>query len=74
MTQRLHDARPLGPVPLIGSMVGAVIIQPIPSLPLDLAAGAAFGPFYGALLCSLIARALGRDALPASFPLFRSTW
>ena len=39
LTQRLHDAGLLGPVPLIGSMVGAVIIPPIPSLPLDLAAG-----------------------------------
>lgn len=75
LTQRLNDAGPLGPLLLIGSMVGAVIIPPIPSLPLDLAAGAAFGPFYGALyaiigaeigaiICFLIARALGREALP----------
>lgn len=74
LTQRLNDAGPLGPLLLIGGMVGAVIIPPIPSLPLDLAAGAAYGPFYGALyavigaeigaiLCFLIARALGRDAL-----------
>lgn len=70
----LNDAGPLAPLLLIGSMVGAVIIPPIPSLPLDLAAGAAFGPFYGALyavigaeigavVCFLIARSLGRDAL-----------
>lgn len=74
LTERLNDAGPLGPLLLIGSMVGAVIIPPIPSLPLDLAAGAAFGPFYGALyavigaeigaiLCFLIARAVGREAL-----------
>lgn len=74
LTQRLDDAGPLGPLLLIGSMVGAVIIPPIPSLPLDLAAGAAFGPFYGALyavigaeigaiVCFLIARSLGRKAL-----------
>lgn len=74
LSQRLNDAGPLAPLLLIGSMVGAVIIPPIPSLPLDLAAGAAFGPFYGALyaiigaeigaiLCFLIARALGREAL-----------
>lgn len=55
-------------------MATAVMIPPIPSLPLDLAAGAAFGPFYGALYavigaeisaiaCFLAARALGRDAL-----------
>lgn len=74
LTQWLHDAGPLAPLLLIGSMVGAVIIPPIPSLPLDLAAGAAFGPFYGALyavigaeigaiICFLIARSLGREAL-----------
>ena len=74
LAQRLNDAGPLAPLLLIVSMVGAVIIPPIPSLPLDLAAGAAFGPFYGALyaiigaeigaiICFLIARALGREAL-----------
>ncbi len=74
LTQQLNDAGPLGPLLLIGTMVWAVIIPPIPSLPLDLAAGAAFGPFYGglyavigaeigAILCFLIARALGREAL-----------
>jgi len=74
LTRWLNDAGPLGPLLLIGTMVGAVIIPPIPSLPLDLAAGAAYGPFYGALyavigaeigaiLCFLIARSLGREAL-----------
>ncbi len=70
----LRDAGPLAPLLLIGSMACAVLIPPIPSLPLDLAAGAVFGPFYGALYaiigaeigaigCFLLARALGRDAL-----------
>lgn len=70
----LRDAGPLAPLLLIGSMACAVVIPPIPSLPLDLAAGAVFGPFYGALyavigaeigaiVCFLLARALGRDAL-----------
>jgi uncharacterized membrane protein YdjX (TVP38/TMEM64 family) len=74
LTRWLNEAGPLGPLLLIASMVGAVIIPPIPSLPLDLAAGAAYGPFYGALyavigaeigavICFLIARAVGRDAL-----------
>ncbi len=74
ITEWLHDAGPLGPLLLIGSMACAVVIPPIPNLPLDLAAGAVFGPFYGALYaiigaeigaiaCFLIARALGRDAL-----------
>lgn len=70
----LRDAGPSAPLLLIGSMACAVIIPPIPSLPLDLAAGAVFGPFYGALYaiigaeigaigCFLLARALGRDAI-----------
>jgi uncharacterized membrane protein YdjX (TVP38/TMEM64 family) len=70
----LRDAGPLAPLLLIGSMACAVVIPPIPSLPLDLAAGAVFGPFYGALYaiigaeigaigCFLLAHALGRDAL-----------
>ncbi|HSA87228.1 MAG TPA: TVP38/TMEM64 family protein [Nitrospira sp.] len=70
----LRDAGPLAPLLLIGSMACAVIIPPIPSLPLDLVAGAVFGPFYGALYaiigaeigaigCFLLGRALGRDAL-----------
>jgi uncharacterized membrane protein YdjX (TVP38/TMEM64 family) len=74
LAQWLHDAGPVASLLLIGSMATAVVIPPIPSLPLDLAAGAAFGPFYGALyavigaeigaiLCFLIARALGREAL-----------
>ena len=70
----LRDVGPLAPLLLIGSMACAVVIPPIPSLPLDLAAGAVFGPFYGALYaiigaeigaigCFLLARSLGRDAL-----------
>lgn len=74
LTQQLYDAGPFAPLILIASMAVAVVIPPIPSLPLDLAAGAAFGPFYGALYaiigaeigaigCFLVARVLGRDAL-----------
>jgi uncharacterized membrane protein YdjX (TVP38/TMEM64 family) len=74
LTRQLNDAGPFAPLLLIGSMAVAVVIPPIPSLPLDLAAGAVFGPFYGALYavigaeigaigCFLLARALGRDAL-----------
>jgi uncharacterized membrane protein YdjX (TVP38/TMEM64 family) len=74
LAQWLNDTGPWGPLLLIGSMVCAVIIPPIPSLPLNLAAGAAFGPFYGtlyaligaeigAIACFLAARALGRKAL-----------
>lgn len=78
VTEWLRDAGPLGPLLLIGSMACAVLIPPIPNLPLDLAAGAVFGPFYGALYaiigaeigaigCFLIARTLGRDALSRLF-------
>ena len=70
----LEEAGPLAPLLLIVSMAGAVVIPPIPSLPLDLAAGAAFGPFLGTLYAVLgaeigaigaflIARAVGREAL-----------
>jgi uncharacterized membrane protein YdjX (TVP38/TMEM64 family) len=74
IVQWLQDAGALAPLLLIGSMAAAVVIPPIPSLPLDLAAGAAFGPFFGtvyavlgaevgAIGAFLIARALGREAL-----------
>jgi len=64
----------LAPLFYMGIMALAVIISPIPSLPLDAAAGAVFGPFMGtvysvlgaeagALVSFFIARALGREAL-----------
>jgi uncharacterized membrane protein YdjX (TVP38/TMEM64 family) len=78
LTQRLHEAGPWAPLLLIASMACAVIVPPIPSLPLDLAAGAVFGPFYGALYAMigaeigavagfLIARAMGRETLSHLF-------
>ena len=74
LAQWLSGAGPLAPLLLIGSMICTVVIPPIPSLPLVLAAGAAFGPYDGALYsvigaevgaiaCFLAARALGREAL-----------
>ena len=74
LAQWLNNAGPWAPLLLIGSMICTVVIPPIPSLPLVLAAGAAFGPFDGALyavigaeigatVCFLAARALGREAL-----------
>ena len=55
-------------------MAIAVVISPIPSLPLDLAAGAAFGPYLGtvyavigaeigAIISFLLSRTLGRELL-----------
>ena len=65
---------PIGPLVFILMMTTAVVISPIPSLPLDLAAGAAFGPFLGttyavigaeigAIISFLIGRGLGKEAI-----------
>ncbi len=68
----LASAGALAPLALIGLMAVAVIVSPIPSLPLDVAAGVAFGPWLGTLYAAVgaligsivsfgIARALGRE-------------
>ena len=70
----LRDLGMAGPFALIGLMMLAVVVSPIPSLPIDLAAGAAYGPFWGAvfvligaelgaIISFLIARVLGRDVI-----------
>ncbi|MEW6246484.1 MAG: TVP38/TMEM64 family protein [Nitrospirota bacterium] len=74
-TERLvglfQSAGPFGPLILMFSMATAVVVSPIPSLPIDLAAGAAYGPAWGAtyavigaeigaVVSFLISRALGR--------------
>ncbi len=74
LTSVLRDLGVGGPFALMGLMTLAVVVSPIPSLPLDLAAGAAYGPFWGAvyvligaelgaIISFLIGRALGRDVL-----------
>lgn len=67
-----------GPVLIIGLMTVAVVASPIPSAPIALAAGAAYGHFWGtfqvvlgaelgALIAFGLARALGRDAVRRLF-------
>ena len=74
ITLFLRDLGVMGPFALMGLMTLAVVVSPIPSLPIDLAAGAAYGPFWGAvyvligaelgaIISFLIGRALGRDVL-----------
>jgi len=74
IADRLRAAGPFGPILFMLLMATAVVISPIPSLPLDLAAGATFGVTLGttyavigaeigAVLSFLIGRSLGRAAL-----------
>jgi uncharacterized membrane protein YdjX (TVP38/TMEM64 family) len=68
----LNRAGLAAPLLYMGVMALAIVVTPIPSLPLDIAAGAFFGPLLGTLysalgalggsvLSFLIARLLGRD-------------
>ena len=70
----LNNLGYFGPVVFVLVMAMAVVISPIPSLPLDLAAGAAFGPILGtlyavlgaeigAIMSFLIGRMLGREVI-----------
>ncbi len=70
----IERAGALGPVLIIVLMCGAVVFSPIPSAPIALAAGAAYGHTFGtlwvvlgaeagALIAFAIARWLGRDAV-----------
>lgn len=63
-----------GPVLVIGLMTLAIVASPLPSAPIALAAGAAYGHYAGALyvalgselgamIAFLLARGLGRDAV-----------
>ncbi len=74
ISQWLNDAGPMAPLLFIGVMAAAVVISPIPSLPLDIAAGTVFGPIAGTLYASVgallgamisfvIARFLGRELI-----------
>jgi uncharacterized membrane protein YdjX (TVP38/TMEM64 family) len=78
LSEMVARAGVLGPLLVIGLMMVAVVISPLPSAPIALAAGAAyghiFGTFYvlvgaeaGALIAFGIARALGRKPLQRWF-------
>ena len=70
----LDDQGRVAPVIFMTLMVAAVVVSPIPSVPLDIAAGLAFGLFWGtvytlvgaeigATIAFLLARRLGRPGL-----------
>ncbi|MGD2272719.1 MAG: TVP38/TMEM64 family protein [Desulfobacterales bacterium] len=70
----LAQAGNMAPLFYMLVMATAVVISPIPSLPLDVAAGAAFGPFLGtlysvigalggAVISFMITRVMGRELL-----------
>lgn len=70
----LDDHGRVAPLIFVMLMVAAVVISPIPSVPLDIAAGLAFGLFWGtvytligaeigATIAFLLARRLGRPGL-----------
>lgn len=74
LAEQLQSLGPWGPLILMVFMATAVIIPPIPSLPLDLASGAAFGPLLGttyavigaaigAIASFLLGRSLGREGI-----------
>lgn len=76
LEQAVTRLGPLGPVLVIGLMTLAIVMSPIPSAPIALAAGAAYGHGWGtlyvaigsgtgALIAFWIARLLGYDALRA---------
>ncbi len=65
--QLLYSAGSFAPLLFMLVMAAAVVISPIPSLPLDVAAGAVFGPFLGTLYAAL-------GALAGSIISFMIPW
>jgi uncharacterized membrane protein YdjX (TVP38/TMEM64 family) len=74
LRQWFYELGSWGPVAVIGSMVVAILVSPIPSAPIALSAGAIYGHFWGALYVLVgseigaiaafaIARFLGHDVL-----------
>lgn len=76
LKQAVMQLGPLGPLLIIGLMTVAVIMSPIPSAPIALAAGAAYGHYWGALYVAIgseagaliafgVSRLIGYDVLNA---------
>ncbi|WP_244935044.1 MULTISPECIES: TVP38/TMEM64 family protein [Amorphaceae] len=76
LEQAVMRLGPLGPLLIIGLMTVAIVMSPIPSAPIALASGAAYGHFWGALYVAIgsetgalvafgISRLIGYDALRA---------
>ena len=72
--ERLDGMGPIAPLAYIAAMTIAVVVSPVPSVPLDIAAGLAFGLVWGtvytligaeagAIIAFLIARRMGRPWL-----------
>ena len=55
----------LGPVLVVGLMTVAIVASPIPSAPIALAAGAAYGHTFGTILVVLGAETWSHDRVPA---------
>jgi len=76
LEQAVMRLGPVGPLLIIGLMTVAIVMSPIPSAPIALASGAAYGHFWGALYVAVgseagaliafgISRLIGYDALRA---------
>ena len=74
LVQIIRDLGPMGPIVFMITIALAIIVSPIPSLPLDVAAGIVWGPelatLYavigaqiGALIAFTLARLLGREVI-----------
>ncbi len=75
----LDGLGPWGPLVFVVLLMAAVVVSPVPSVPLDIAAGLTFGLFWGtvyvligaelgAIIAFLIARRLGRPRLARRLP------
>ncbi len=74
LRQWFDDLGPWGPVAVVGAMIVAILVSPIPSAPIGIAAGAIYGHIWGgiyvlagaeigALAAFLISRLVGYDVL-----------